>query len=1079
MNSFSWSLSPRISCITLIFVLIPLFITARQSVIINEFMASNSSTLRDEDGDYSDWIEIFNSGEQSVDLNNWKLTDDATEPDKWSFKQLFLEPGQYLIIFASGKDRFDPLSELHTNFSISKEGEYLALTDDLGNLMSEIDDFQESGSDLSYNFEDGHYLISSTPTPGDENIISGINDLEAPLFSKKHGFYDSSFDLGISASTPEARIYFTTDASTPSPENGTLYSSPISITTTTVVRAIVADDEHVSSVNTASYFFTEDIIDQPENPQGYPSEWGEFYESDGVATADYGMDRELTRDVRYRDYLEDAVLSLPSMSIVTDKEHLFSHNPHPDSGGIYIFTGNYGSDPGKGWERPASVEFFNSPDGLDFQENVALELHGGASRLAEKTPKHSFRISFKRDYGSTKLNYPFFGSKSGNSFDSIVLRAGYGNTWLHRSASERRYALLIRDIWAKDTQQDMGYPAGHGRYVHLFLNGMYWGIYNPTERLDTEFAERYMGGDESEYDIIKDYGELVDGEITSWNTMVNMMKEDLSEDENYFRLTGRNSDGAENPNLQSYIDLENYIDYMIINFYGTNWDWDHHNWVAMRNRVDPGKGFKFFSWDAEHNLEDIDDNIIDIDYENRPSAFFQSLRENAHFRELFANRIQKLFYNAGALTPDANIKRLNKRASEIELAIIAESQRWGDYRRDVHTDYPSGPFELYTKEHWSDQLDYLTNEYFPQRGDVFISQLREAGLFPQYDAPVFLINSKTDRQYVVSGDTLTMTPAYGDIYYTLDGSDPYQDGKISANAIEYDTPIVLSESITVKARTFVRDEWSALSEQSFLVDGNIRNLKITEIHYHPLPGEHFSDGNYEFLELKNTGQDAISLSGLRFTDGIDFDFPDSYLDGGEFLVLASNAEQFEARYQFEPFGEFSGSLDNSGERLALSNSLGAVSFDLRYDDVSPWPESADGSGYSLVPKNVDALDDQSIPGNWSASAEINGSPGTDDLVTTSTDAGPVSIPDHISLYQNYPNPFNPSTMINFQLVAESKVSLKVFDILGREVAILVNGKKSAGLHRVTFDASGLSSGIYFYILQDGTNTRSRKMVLIK
>ena len=1059
--------------------LLPLKSAAQDSIVINEFMASNSSTLEDTDGDYSDWIELHNPTSQSIDISGWTLTDDEDDPSQWTFLQTTLGPGEYVVVFASGKDYFDPLLELHTNFKINNGGEYLGLFDEQGNAASIIETFPELASDVSYNYSEGEYFRSATPTPGAANEITWQEVLSPLTFSAPHGFYKDDFDLEISSPDDGVQIYYTTNGSEPDSQNSTLYTQAIPVETTSIIRAASFGNGGQSRVATSTYIFPEDVIKQTDEPEGYPLEWGEFYESEGTAPADYGMDLELTRNIKYKDSLEIAVKALPVLSIVMNKDDLFSHNPDPDSGGIYIFTGNYGSDPGKGWERAASIEFFNSPDGLDFQENIGIELHGGASRLAEKTPKHSFRLSFKEEYGETRLNYPLFGEDVDDSFNSVVLRASYGNTWLHRSASERNHTTLIHDLWGKDTQLDMGHPAGHGFFVHLYLNGMYWGIYNPTERIDAEFAARHLGGEEEHFDIIKDYGEVVSGSKISWNEMFSLSRQDMSVDANYFQLIGKNADGSDNPDLHSYLDLENFIDYMVINLYGANWDWDHHNWVAIRNRVNPGKGFKFFSWDAEHILEDINSDILDINYEARPSELFQNLMNNPHFKLLFADRIQKHFFNEGALTPEEGIKRLMKRAGEIELGIIAESMRWGDYRRDVHRDYPSGPFDLYTKDHWLDEIGFLVEDYFPNRGDVFLQQLRDAGMIPPFNAPEFLVNLQPPHAFIQMGDTLTMTPTSGDIYYTLNGADPLVNGILAPYAVEYTGPIILAESAIVKVRVLRRDQWSAVNTRHFVIRESVENLKITEIHYHPLPEGDIEGKEFEFLELKNTGNEQIRLQGLQFIEGISFEFGESVLNPGEFIVLASNKEYFMQRYQFETDGVFEGAIDNSGETLVLADANRDTLINIRYNDKSPWPERADGEGYSLVPTEVDPQGNQNHPDKWRASAEINGSPGKDDPATVSTEDESSTLPDAFHLDQNYPNPFNPTTDISFRLSANSEVSLKVYDMLGREVAVLVDGRLNAGAHSVTFNASGLSSGVYFYQINVGGKLLTRKMLLLK
>ena len=155
----------------------------------------------------------------------------------------------------------------------------------------------------------------------------------------------------------------------------------------------------------------------------------------------------------------------------------------------------------------------------------------------------------------------FDDAKASESFNTIVLRAGYGNSILHRSSSEREKFQLIRDLWAKQTLMDMGYPSSHVGYVHLYLNGMYWGIYNPTERLDKDFAQLYYGGNEENFDIIKDYIEVVDGNNEAWNAMLSIVNSGLADDENYQRLLGNNPDGTPNLDYPVYLDVVNFIDF--------------------------------------------------------------------------------------------------------------------------------------------------------------------------------------------------------------------------------------------------------------------------------------------------------------------------------------------------------------------------------------------------------------------------------------------------------------------------------------------------------------------------------------
>ncbi len=1239
------------------------------SLRINEFMALNETTLTDEDSEYSDWIEIYNPTSGAVSLADWSLTDDESLPQKWIFPEVTIGAYEYLIVFASGKDRDNPAGELHTNFRLSGSGEYLALFNDNDMAVTEFDPaFPEQQADVSWGYFEDTWVGFTVPTPGAENDQSGSKLLPVPVFSVKHGFYDAPFSLEIFSDIENVEIYYTTDGSTPALGNGTLYTSPINISTTTIVRAVVfLDDIPQSKVKTQTYLFLDDVIRQPNDPPGYPDMWGPYTAISGTAIADYEMDPELMADAGFVNTVKEALLDLPAVSLVTDKGFLFSQTVDPDIGGIYIYTGPPLSDTdngvGFGWERPVSFEYFDASGSVSLQVNCGVQLHGGHSRRPEKCPKHSFRFLFKDEYGPSRLNYPFYGDEGPPSFNSITLRAGFGNTWLHWTSEERNRAQYLRDTWGKDTQRAMGHPSSHVKYVHLYINGMYWGVYASAERMDADFAASYMEGDEEDFDVIKDYAEVVDGNITAWNTMMTQANTGLQSNEAYQSIQGNNPDGTPNPEIKAYVDVVNMIDYMLINFYGGNTDWDHHNWAAMRNRINPGKGFKFFMWDAEHILKSVSENVLGENNANCPSRVFQQLRQNEDFRRLFADRVQKYCFDDGLLTPQSAAGRWIERRDQIEKAVNAESARWGDYRRDVHP-WQAGPFELYTKEtHWLVQQDFMLNSYFPDRTSTLLSQLRSASLFPGVSAPGFLINGSPVTQKTISaGDILSMTSQQGTIYYTTDGSDPvvwqssqgydetvlvaenatkrvlvpksdigstwrtnidyddsgwlmcsgspggigyetgtgyenfitldvsndmhstgtnpnnscyvripfnvsaddlssfstlilsvrYDDGfaaflngnkvaevnapaalqwnsvatggheALSAEAFYiseylnyltegenflaiqglnltttstdfiitaelkasdqpssggsspgskiYSQPVTLNESARFKARTFYNGEWSALTERFFIVPEDFYDIKITEIHYHPL-GQGLVDNNeYEFLEIKNTGTSTLDLGGLQFIQGISYEFqPETGLGPKEFIVLGSNSTYFYSRYGFLPFDEYSGQLANNGEWILLISSTNDTLCSVNYDDGNGWPSTPDGFGNSLVPVELNPANNQRSPFDWRASYAIGGSPGADDLFVDPSAEEELMASESFTLSQNFPNPFSDFTYIDYMLPDEALVQLSVYNIVGQHVVTLVNRNQAPGLYQVMWNGSDqygnrLNNGVYIYRL---------------
>ncbi len=847
-----------------------------KGVVINEFLTSNKTGIKDEDGEYSDWIELYNTNSKEVSLAGWALTDDETRADKWLFPDIKIPGNSYLLVFASEKDRRRPVGQLHTNFKLSADGEYLALFSPDMLPETELNPFPAMASDVSYGLHENNWLVFNKPTPGSENDINGLAQMPVPYISHNHGLYNSPFQIALSSSLPSTSIYYTLDASTPSKTNGTLYTNPFQISGTTVLRAVAVEASGSGTISnskviTRTYIFPEDVTKQPNNPAGYPSQWGKYSSLLGYAIADYEMDPVLMAEAGTKANVLKSFYELPVVSVVTDKGNLFSNVANEQTGGIYIFTGPpVGNIPGVGWERPASFEYFFDKEGVSLQENVGLQLHGGHSRLAEKSPKHSFRIDFQAEYGEPKLNYPLFGKTESRQINSFFLRAGFGNTWIHQTEIERVKGVYSRDTWAKKTQRKMGNAYTNTQYAHLFLNGMYWGLYNPTERVDDDFCSSYFGGKKEDYDIIKvdDNGHNIvatDGNTDAWFQLLNLVK-DTTDRTAFHRIQGNNPDGTPNSSYPCLIDIDNFIDYMLINFYGGNTDWDHHNWIAFRNRVNPGKGFRFLCWDSEHVLKDVNANILRENNPECPSYIFQQLKTNPLFRIKVGDRVQKHCFENGSLTPEIAKETWLNLAEKIETSLYAESARWGDYRKDVHK-YTSAGL-LYRKDiHYEAQKNELVNNYFPKRTATFISHLKAESLFPKIDAPLMKVNGQPIlNDTVAKGSILSMSASKGITYYTTNGIDPVNwqtngIGSVSPLAKKYSGSITLNADTRILARALSGSEWSALSERMLIVKDltDIHKLEIqSDIIVKAFPNPFTSDVNISY-SINNPSDVEISI----------------------------------------------------------------------------------------------------------------------------------------------------------------------------------------------------------------------------
>jgi hypothetical protein len=663
---------------------------------ISEVSTSNSSLLDDEDGDSPDWIEIYNPSGTAAILNGYYLTDNPEDLRKWRIPNMVLPSGEFLIIFASDKNRAIAGAELHTNFSLSSGGEYLALSKEDGAdtlILSEFNPLAAQSNNTSWGvFPDGltqGYFTS--PTPGLANNTGFVGFVRDTKFSSKRGFYDAPFDVAISSNTEGANIRYTTDGSTPSIGRGTLYTSPISITTTTTLRAIAYKTGCISTnVDTHTYIFPEDVVDQAR------------------------MRDSVTQSATLGPQMVDSLKSVPTVSIVTGNP-----GPFQNEGG-----GNIRS------ESPASVEMI-FPDGTPgFQEDGGLKHFGG---YYTNFPKKSFRIGFRSKYGATKINYPIFEGfdykhyPPTDRFDVMDLRSGS-----HDMSSRGAY---MSNRFTDDSMLDMGNLAPHGRFVHVYLNGSYWGQYHLRERWNADMASSYFGGPKADYDVVN-------------------LNDNFQADEKVYDGTGvfwneaKALSSGPNPwaNNDNNIDVANLIDFMLLWVSGNS-----ESEVRLLGSKAQGQPFRFQMKDADGYLRSPSRAVNP----SGPLSLMSRLRSgNTDFAMLLADRIHKHYFNDGAMTPAQNIERLQKRVDEARPGFIAESARWGNRFREY--------------QNWLSYQNNLVNNHFPGLAQTMVGRFKSAGMYPDIIAPVFNQHGGS-----ISDDTpLTMSTDADKIYYTIDGSDP-------------------------------------------------------------------------------------------------------------------------------------------------------------------------------------------------------------------------------------------------------------------------------------------------------------------
>jgi hypothetical protein len=538
-------------------------------------------------------------------------------------------------------------------------------------------------------------------------------------------------------------------------------------------------------------------------------------------------------------------------------------------------------------------------------------------------------------------------------------------------------AQYIADEFVRRTHLAMGGVSPHGGFVHLYLNGLYWGLYNVTEHYSGEFAASYCGGRDDTWDLISESG-VEEGYRTAWDAMDRVLSTNQGSNETYQRVQGNNPDRTRNPAYPVYLDVGNYIDYMLGQYACAVTDWPGNNWRAFRDRNDAAStGFKFGVWDAEGSLGVFWGGLNTDSTGNWGGvAVIQGrLVGNTEYKLRFADRAQKHLFNGGSLTPAAMIERYRALAAEVEPAMIAESARWGDQDGSAAR----------TVAQWRTMRDWVLNTFLTQRPAIFLQQLRNAGLYPAVDAPVFARFGGVFTNFL----NLAMT-ATAPIYYTLDNSDPREYGTGAATGTLYSAGVPLTRSTWVKARARTAGgEWSALTEAVFTL-AEKPALRVTELMVHPrqpisVGGESYLDGDDEFIELQNVGAAPIGLAGLHFTQGVSFDFTEgavTVLNPGEYVLVVKNIAAFTNRYPSVNAGRIAGvfafpatDLDNAGEKIEIEDAAGRTVVSFTYNDT--WLIATDGAGHSLVPVPGVAQADCELDyaGNWKASVYIGGSPG--------------------------------------------------------------------------------------------------------
>jgi hypothetical protein len=557
-------------------------------------------------------------------------------------------------------------------------------------------------------------LLGCPPEPEDsvgestpQESLESVPDTELPptdtenigdspaLWTLSH---DSSLlyeGITFEAATPYALdVVYSTDGRAPSLE----WTGSLTVETTTVLRLELRKGEEVVESATRSFIFPAQIADQ-KAPADYPTQW--WVEDDqGPFPADYEMDPKVMEN--FAVWFPEAWELIPSLSIVIPPEELFSTET-----GIHENAVDSGPD----WERAVNATLLNAGD-ANFNIDCGMRAQGRSSRFPERSNKKSFRLLFKKDYGPGKLRTQVFPGNEVEEYDGFVLRARYNRSWAHFTHVQRERAMYMRERYAMELMDAMGHSSSATRHAHLFLNGLYWGLYLLEERPDAHYMANRTGSQSSDWDIINS-GNPQDGDLQSWEDLLEMGRAGLQDDADWDAFAAE-------------IDVENFVDYTLLQLYLGNIDWPEANWYTTR-RHDRSNVWQFFMWDAELTMVNTTDNLLGTATDSgTPGELFQLARENAGFRALFNERAHLHLDEGGALHWENMLAAWEALGAEVKPVVAAESARWGDHWRDDRADPEA---VLYTLGHWKTENDRITGYYLEHRHPRFINTLREADLW--------------------------------------------------------------------------------------------------------------------------------------------------------------------------------------------------------------------------------------------------------------------------------------------------------------------------------------------------------------
>ena len=554
-------------------------------------MPANIDMFMDPSFNYGNWIEIYNPGTADVDIGSWYLSNDTLNKRQCplGFSSRIVKAGGFLVLWMDHYD--DYCQDQIEYFDFRYENSSVILYDRNGTAVSRVD-YKTIPARTSYARKtDGgqEWSLTSTPTPGDTNSgsVFASKQLEAPVVDVDSRLFTSQFYINITI--PDgATLYYTKDGSTPTPDNPNVK---------------ISNGSHTVS-DTRIYRFRlykEGMLPSPVTTRSY------------IRTSNqYGI---------------------PVVSVVTDNDNLYSteygiwqKGPHGKAGNGQSDLCNWNRD----WDRPVNIEVIDANGKMVLNQEAEITPSGRYSRAFEPRP---FKVKAKKRYGyDNYFAFTPFPDKAYNKYQSFKMRGG-GNNFTARLKDAALQQIIIRSGFNADCQSYQP--------VHHYINGVYKGVINIREPNNKDFAYSNYGFDDDEVDCFK----LDHNNGSGGLTLTEGSRADLDE---WVRLSKTAGKEASYKRICQIVDIDEFVNYMAIEFFLANQDWPRNNIKAFKHSTD-GR-FRFVVFDLDHSFGSVNE-ATDIE----PFTFFDSEEYYSDGKTGYKSAMVTIFH--GMLNNDAFRKK--------------------------------------------------------------------------------------------------------------------------------------------------------------------------------------------------------------------------------------------------------------------------------------------------------------------------------------------------------------------------------------------------------------------------------------